>query len=278
MICLNCGKAIDDDLKVCPFCGSLTEVYDPAPAYEGEAAEEAPAAAASGAPEAEASDGQDFFDENPEYPEPRNTGERKLKLPATGSLLALILSALACVLCLACLLAVNSLRASLRDQNTVLTGSVSEVRNAVNAVNERLDQMDSTLARVQSEAYNQFASQSIAITKDVTPLTGPVEAGKYNIMFIVNAKGNLSVNSSFDWQKYNAGKGAWESIAFTGSATTNEEYGLRLENNFDKKENTYTSILWANGITSAASGNYRCVITDETGITKPSSEAKVTVS
>ena len=104
-----------------------------------------------------------------------------------------------------------------------------------------------------------------------------MESGKYNRMFIVNAKGNLSVNSSFDWQKYNETTGGWVSIVFTGDATNNDEYGLRLENSFDKNENTYTSILWANGIKPAASGTYRCVITDATGITKTSAEATVSV-
>ena len=25
MICLNCGKTVDDDVRVCPFCGALIE-------------------------------------------------------------------------------------------------------------------------------------------------------------------------------------------------------------------------------------------------------------
>ena len=53
---------------------------------------------------------------------------------------------------------------------------------------------------------------------------------------------------------------------------------LRLENNFDRSANTYTSILWANGINEAANGTYRCVITDATGVTKTSAEATVTVN
>jgi len=65
---------------------------------------------------------------------------------------------------------------------------------------------------------------------------------------------------------------------FTGDATTNDQYGLRLENSLDRNDNTYTSILWANGINREASGTYRCVITDETGITKTSAEATVTVN
>ena len=105
-----------------------------------------------------------------------------------------------------------------------------------------------------------------------------MEANKYNVMFIINAKGNLSMNTSFDWQKYNEATGGWVSIVFTGNATTNEQYGLRLENTFDRGENVYTSKLWANGITSEASGTYRCVITDATGITKTSAEATVSVS
>lgn len=267
MICLNCGKAIDDDLKVCPFCGSLTDAY----AETGSA--DLPDADPAGAP-ADPDDGQDYFDENPVYPEARKAA-KPLNLPA--SMTSLLVAAAACVLSFACLVSILSLRSAIREQNRVLTGSVSEVRNAVNAVNDRLYELDDTLSRVQSEAYNQLASQSIAITKDITPLTGPVEADKYNRMFIVNAKGNLSVNTSFDWQKYNESTGGWVSIVFTGDATTNDQYGLRLENSFDRNENTYTSILWANGIKPAASGTYRCVITDATGITKTSAEATVSV-
>ena len=274
MICLHCGKAIDDDLKVCPFCGNLVDEPVQEAVYEADAPADLPDA--DYPPESNIDDGQDYFDENPVYPEPRKPG-KKLSLPAMSGGPALILSALACVLSLACLITMLSLRGSLRAQNNVLTGSVSEVRNAVNAVNDRLYELDDTLSRVQSEAYNQLASQSIAITKDITPLTGPVEADRYNRMFIVTAKGNLSVNTSFDWQKYNESTGGWVSVVFTGDATTNEQYGLRLENSFDRNENTYTTILWANGIKPEASGTYRCVITDATGITKTSAEATVTV-
>ena len=275
MICLHCGKTIDDDLKVCPFCGNLVDAPDDTSAYEAAPSDDSPAA--DYPPDANPDDGQDFFDENPVYPEPRRSG-RGFSMPSMSGAPTLILSALACILSLACLITLLSLRTNLRAQNNVLTGSVSEVRNAVNAVNDRLYELDDTLSRVQSEAYNQLASQSIAIVKDITPLTGPVEADRYNRMFIVNAKGNLSVNTSFDWQKYNESTGGWVSIVFTGDATTNEQYGLRLENSFDRAEETYTTILWANGIKPEASGTYRCVITDATGITKTSAEATVTVN
>ena len=275
MICLHCGKAIDDDLKVCPFCGNLVDVPDATSAYE--AAPSADSPDANYPPDSNLDDGQDFFDENPVYPEPRKPG-KGFPMSSLSGLPALILSALACILSLACLITLLSLRSNLRAQNNVLTGSISEVRNAVNAVNDRLYELDDTLSRVQSEAYNQLASQSIAFVKDITPLTGPVEADRYNRMFIINAKGNLSVNTSFDWQKYNESTGGWVSVVFTGDATTNEQYGLRLENSFDRTEETFTTILWANGIKPEASGTYRCVITDATGITKTSAEATVTVN
>ncbi len=271
MICLNCGKAIDDDLKVCPFCGSLTE---PAVELEDGAPAE-PVDYNDGAPDPD--DGQETFDENPVYPEPRKRDAK----PARGGVPfavtpALLLSVLSCVLSLVCLLMLSSMRSSLREQGNVLTGSVSEVRNAVNAVNERLGELDTTLSSVQSEAYNQYASQAIAITKDITPLTGPVDADKYNVMFIVSAKGNLNVDTSFDWQKYNEATGGWVSLVFTGDNTRSAEYGLRLYNG--EKAGVFTSELWADGITTAATGTYRCVITDATGITRTSAEATVQVS
>lgn len=275
MICLNCGKAIDDDLKVCPFCGSLVDAPEDAPVYEAETPADLPDA--DDPADSNVEDGQDYFDENPVYPEPRKPG-KKFALPELSNLPVLILSALACVLSLACLIALLSLRSTVLNQSETLNSSVSKVRKSVSALDDRLVELDDTLSRVQAEAYNQLASQSIAITKDITPLTGPVEADRYNRMFIINAKGNLSVNTSFDWQKYNESTGGWVSVVFTGDATTNEQYGLRLENSFDRNENTYTTILWANGIKPDATGTYRCVITDATGITKTSAEATVTVN
>ena len=37
MICLNCGKHVDDDVRVCPFCGALIEAEDAAPEETAEA-------------------------------------------------------------------------------------------------------------------------------------------------------------------------------------------------------------------------------------------------
>ena len=157
------------------------------------------------------------------------------------------------------------------------TESLGAINASVSTANERLDQLDSTLAKVQSDAYEQVASQSISITKDITPLTGPVDEGKYNQMFIVKAKGNLNVDTSFDWQRYNEATGGWVSVVFTGDATTNEQYGLRLENQRDAASGEFTTILWAQGITPDAAGTYRCVITDAGGFTKTSAEATVEI-
>ena len=276
MICLNCGKTIDDDLKVCPFCGSLTETYADGPAFYEEPAEQEPAPSLPD----EEDNAQDFFDDDPVYGsgKPAAGGKAPGFRAPGGSLLTTVLAAVSCLLSLICLFTLLSLRSSVRNQEKSLTGSVSALNSTIVGIDSRLDQLDRTLSGVQSEAYNQYASQAIAITKDITPLTGPVDAGKYNRMFIVTAKGNLSVSTSFDWQKYNESTGGWVSVVFTGDATDNAQYGLRLENTFDRNENTYTSILWANGITEEAEGTYRCVITDATGVTKTSAEATVTVN
>ena len=133
------------------------------------------------------------------------------------------------------------------------------------------------MANVQQDAYNQLASQTITVTKDLLSLTGPVTLNKTAIMFTVKAKGSLSVNTSFTWQKYNEVTGGWTDIVFTGAATSNEEYGLRLENKAPV-DGEYESILWANGITKAAEGTYRCVIKDTNGITKSSAQATVSVT
>jgi hypothetical protein len=277
MICLNCGKTVDDDVRVCPFCGSLIEssenaAYESAPPVQEEPL--APPPVSDRIPDEDA--GETFYDDDPVYREPKKAAPGA-SLAAGFLSPAAIFSLIACVLSVVCLINVTALRRELKSQSELVIGNVGVVGASVSALDGRLAQLDTTVAGVQSEAYNQLASQSIIIMKDITPLVGPVDAGKYNRMFIISAKGNLNVNDSFDWQKYNESTGGWVSVVFTGDATNNVQYGLRLENTYDKSENTYTSILWANGITAEASGTYRCVVTDATGITKISAEATVSV-
>ena len=264
MICLNCGKHVDDDVRVCPFCGSVIADAEEAP--------EADPLPINLPPRERVEDGFERLEREEPAPAPAPAPAGKsIFTPAFFlSLLSLILSAL-------CLVTIFSLRGAVTELKNAQTESLGAINASVTAANERLDQLDSTLAKVQSDAYEQVASQSISITKDITPLTGPVDEGKYNQMFIVKAKGNLNVDTAFDWQRYNESTNGWVSIVFTGDATTNEQFGLRLENQFNAAEKEYTTILWAQGITAEAAGTYRCVITDEGGLTKTSAEAIVSI-
>ena len=299
MICLNCGKELDNDIRVCPFCGNLVEAFDDsvyfeeaAPGYAEESYEEGYAPVETyahdedyGEDEYAEDEGyeEEFVDDDPVYA--RGRKGKKFSMPAVsmpkvsvpGLSLSTILSALCLLLSLVCLISIKGVQKDITEKYNNLASGVNSVYASVSALDDRLTSMDSTIAGVQNEAYNQLASQSIIISKDITALTGPVSEGKYNVMFIINAKGNLNLNDSFDWQKYNQVTGGWESIVFTGNATTNEQYGLRLENVFNREENHYESKLWANGITTEAAGTYRCVIKDATGITKTSAEASVQI-
>ncbi len=264
MICLNCGKHVDDDVRVCPFCGSPIEPAD----EDGEAAP----LPINLPPRERPDDGFERIEhsEPEEFAKPARA-ERSLLAPG------LIFGLLSLILSLLCLVTIFSLRGAVKELAAAQAKSLETVNASVSATNDRLDQLDATLARVQTDAYEQLASQSISITKDLTPLTGPVDEGKNNQMFIVKAKGNLNVDTSFIWQKYNEATKGWVNIVFTGDATTNEQFGLRLENQFNAAEKEYTTILWAQFITKDAAGTYRCMIVDETGITKTSAEATVEI-
>lgn len=275
MICKYCGKVIDDGSSVCPYCGS--ELAAPAE----EAADSAPQGYYEQA---------ESYDDIPKVSLPKKSFLNKAKPQASagakssafkmqaGVDLKMVMCVLAALFSFICMLRIGAIKAEITEQSKTLSSQIGYVGSQVTSLDDRLNQIDSTVAGVQSEAYNQLASQSIVITKDVTALTGPVTAGKYNVMFIVTAKGNLNTSTSFDWQKYNEATNGWVSIVFTGNATSNDEYGLRLENLYDKTTSEYTTKLWANGITPDAKGTYRCVITDATGITKASAEAIVSVA
>ncbi|MBR0041060.1 MAG: zinc ribbon domain-containing protein [Oscillospiraceae bacterium] len=270
MICLNCGKHVDDDVRVCPFCGAQVETGENAPSETEAETDPMPINPPRREPK------EEYF-ERVEREQPAER-EAPVRTKSVLGLPALLLALASLVLSLLCLVSLFSLRGSIAELKEAQTKSLSAIDSSVKATNDRLDQLDATLAKVQTEAYEKVASQSISLVKDLTPLVGPVDEGKYNRMFIVTAKGNLNRDTSFDWQRYNAATGGWVSIVFTGDATTNEQFGLRLENQYDAALSEYTTILWANGITPEAAGTYRCVITDATGITKTSAEATVEIT
>lgn len=282
MICKYCGRTIDDDATSCPYCGSSASLYmDPVEEETQVIEDDFDTGSTSSYAPPERKKRGGFKMPKVSAPKSRSSSGAKPSMPkieVPNLPLSTIFSILCCLISLICLLRVSALNSSIKEQNSLLNARLTQISSSVSDIHDQLANLDTTVANVQDNAYNQFASQAIDITKDLTSLTGPVTAGKYNQMFIVNAKGNLSINSSFNWQKYNEATKNWVSIVFTGDATSNEEYGLRIENSYDSASGNYISVLWANGITPAAAGTYRCVITDMNNISKNSSEAIVAVA
>ena len=294
MICKYCGNEVDDNAQVCPVCnsplygddqngyvqesldlGDYSQTgYDQSNYDQGDYAQSGYDSNA-GYDHYGYGETNDTFEEDP-FAQDEKPAKKGVSVNLPKVQAATVISAAAAIFSFICLVMVCMVNANLKDRANTLEAAVAQVQMSYSSLEERIGSLDSTVANVQQEAYNQLASTSISITKDITSLTGPVSLGKYNMMFIIKAKGNLNLNTSFEWQKYNSTTGGWEEIVFTGKATSNEPYGLRLENLMENGE--YKSVLWANGITKAAEGTYRCVISDANGIKKTSSEASVSVA
>ena len=278
MICRYCGNVIDADAAVCPYCGSSVAADaaydDPNTAYSSPAdAYDTSSGAYDTDPGVYQSD--DAYEDDAQDYAPPAKKKAGFKLPNIP--VSTIISIASAIFSFICLLTVSSIKSNISDSTKTVMNGVNQLQTNITAIEDRLSGLDSTVASVQQDAYNQLASQTINITKDLLSLTGPVTLNKTAIMFTVKAKGSLSVNTSFNWQKYNETTGDWTNIVFTGQGTSNEEYGLRLENKAPV-DGEYESILWASGITKAAEGTYRCVIKDTNGITKTSSQATVSVT
>lgn len=270
MICKYCGNVVDDNAASCPYCGSALADYPAAEQYD----DGAYAAQYDSRYDSSYDNGayDDGYDESAySAPAKKKAGAKLPSVPVST-----IISLASAVFSFICLLTVSSIKANISDSTNSVIAGVNQIQSAITQIDDKIGGLDSTVANVQQQAYNQLASQTITIDKDITSLTGPVSLNKYNQMFIVKAKGSLNLSTSFNWQKYNQATGGWTDIVFTGTATTNDEYGLRLENKME--DGAYVSVLWANGITKAAEGTYRCVIKDTNGITKTSAEATVQVT
>ena len=148
MICLNCGKHVDDDVRVCPFCGSVIADAEEAP--------EADPLPINLPPRERPENGFERIEREEPAPAPAPAPAGKgIFTPAFFlSLLSLILSAL-------CLVTIFSLRDAVGQLKNAQTESLAAINASVAAANDRLDQLDSTLANVQSEAYNQVDRKSV---------------------------------------------------------------------------------------------------------------------
>ena len=122
MICLNCGKHVDDDVRVCPFCGSAIEATDTMPLDD---AEEGPIpvtlngrhpAAETRTATADAGAARGF------------ESERRKNSFFTP---AFVLSLFSFVLSLLCLLMIMSLRGGVAELSKAMTESLGAVNTAV---------------------------------------------------------------------------------------------------------------------------------------------------
>ena len=97
------------------------------------------------------------------------------------------------------------------------------------------------------------------------------------LFFEICASGNGVTYNSFTWQKQDSG-GNWVSVAFDGPKSQNETYGLANETG-KYTEGEFSGSSWSKvyaiGLTSAAFGKYRCLVTDSVGETKLSQEVTI---
>ena len=204
MICRYCGNVIDADAAVCPYCGSSVAADaaydDPNTAYSSPAdAYDTSSGAYDTDPGAYQSDDA-YEDDTQDYAPPakKKAGFKLPNIPVST-----VISIASAIFSFICLLTVSSIKSNISDSTKTVMNGVNQLQTNITAIEDRLSGLDSTVASVQQDAYNQLASQTINITKDLLSLTGPVTLNKTAIMFTVKAKGSLSVNTSFNWQKYN---------------------------------------------------------------------------
>ena len=135
MICLNCGKHVDDDIRVCPFCGSEIET--------DEASEADPLPI--NLPQRESA--ESFFErvehEEPEKARAHAPAAAPAPAPAGRSLFSpgTIFALLSLILSLLCLVSIFSLRGALKELTAAQKASLAEHQAVLEDVKRRVHQM-----------------------------------------------------------------------------------------------------------------------------------------
>lgn len=303
MTCTFCGSILEDNEVECPYCGHKTALArnnepEPAEEYEEEyenryAAEEEPIEedspeAAYGEKPAKAVSakmgklGAAALSKLPKLKTKGSSAEsgkqpdrRNVSAPKTGSasrisfqgvnpaVLALIGFAACLLLSIICLITVAGLRKNLEQTNQNLLSQVYQLQNSNQKLSDRLDSLGSTVSTVSTVVAEQGTSSNITITKEPTSAAtylgrGGTQDSTQNVpVFSVSATGQ---NLSFAWQKYDDASSSWVNLVFDAESN-NETYGLHVYTDIGKGY----SELAAHGVTPAAYGTYRCLVSDSVG-------------
>lgn len=125
----------------------------------------------------------------------------------------------------------------------------------------------------EPEAAADGAEPALAVTD--LPLAVEVREGAKTALLTVAAKGKLDADASFIW--YKLGKDGISYPIDSFFLPQPEQLGLYVDSSFDELNGIYTSTLYADGITLAASGTYFCRVLDVDGAELDSTAAVITV-
>ena len=137
-----------------------------------------------------------------------------------------------------------------------------------------------TAIAVLDEVVEEPAAQAadsaapVLVVTDL-PLSVEVNEGANAALLTIAAKGELDADASFLW--YKQGKDGITYPIDSFFVPHPEALGLNVHNGYDEKLGIYTSTLYADGISSAASGTYFCRVLDINGAEIDSSSAAVIV-
>ena len=159
MICRYCGNVIDADAAVCPYCGSSVAADaaydDPNTAYSSPAeAYDTSSGAYDTDPGAYQSD--DAYEDDAQDYAPPAKKKAGFKLPNIP--VSTVISIASAIFSFICLLTVSSIKSNISDSTKTVMNGVNQLQTNITAIEDRLSGLDSTVASVQQDAYNQLAS------------------------------------------------------------------------------------------------------------------------
>jgi hypothetical protein len=257
---------------------------DPAPEYRDDADEYAQ----SGDYYQDVDDGfgddgdEDYRDEFEE--KPAKKASPKVKLPSlpffgkgigSNAVLSIVV-AISIVLSLIAIISSAGVKKSVNTDIQTLNSRIDSVISTNSQVLDKLATIEDVLnlsAQVSAETNSKY----ISITKQPTSVSTVLGRGSDGLVlvFSVTASGSGIGTGSFNWQKKTGD--SWINIDFDSSDNSrNATYGFQLEVSKDAEGNGYTSKIYATGLTEAAFGTYRCVITDSAGERAWSDSAEIT--
>lgn len=271
MTCTFCGSVLDGNETECPYCGHRVDNDQPIK-VQNEFSNKFSGNNMNNEPEYEPQVQQQAYNQQSYNQQPQYDNgyynEHPMRAPMNnynggsnnkGNIISIGCAIISIVMTMVCLFVCLGVNNKVKSLNQDMLSQFYVLQSDIQSTMEQVQ--SNITSEVQTATAVDPSGGVLSVTKSPTSVTTVAVGDSNKLLFHCDVEGNDTL--TFSWQK-KSDTGEWVDLVWDGTSY-NEKYGLMVYDQPYTNANGKYSELTAKNITEAASGDYRCKVSDKNG-------------